>query len=199
YGIGPQTLISALRINPALGKELLRQCITGPVWMHFHHGGIEDQALPTIEVPAGQLYGRIGREELLELLDSFRPKDCEPIQYGKTLKSVTKVSGELKLEFANGAEERANAVWGCDGMNSLCWHVLIFPIGGGKFVNIAAFAEEAVHKKRGRTYKTSTEELLTYFPGSNATVQRLLRMLNDQPDGCICLELMATEKLGKFY
>lgn len=24
-------------------------------------------------------------------------------------------------------------------------------------------------------------------------------MLNDQPDGCICLELMATEKLGKFY
>ncbi|KAH8817269.1 hypothetical protein F5884DRAFT_694525 [Xylogone sp. PMI_703] len=248
YGVGPQTLISALRLNPALGDELLRQCITGPVWMNFHHGGIEDQDLPPIEVPEGQLYGRIGREELLDLLDSFRPKHCEPIQYGKTLKSVTKVPGELKLEFADGAEERANALLGCDGMNSLCrkliqgpeykpakysgmvvfrgkvpcqkvseavgerfatetymfigvkgWHVLIFPIAGGKFVNIAAFAEEAIHKKRGRTYKTSTEELLTYFSGANATVQTLLRILNDQPDGCVCLELMAVEKLGKFY
>lgn len=78
--------------------------------MNFWHGGAENKALPTIKVPEGEVYGRIGREELLDLLDSFRPKDCPPTQYGKTLKLVTKESGELKLEFEDGTEERAKAL-----------------------------------------------------------------------------------------
>lgn len=57
------------------------------------------------------------------------------------------------------------------------WHILIFPICGGKFVNIAAFAVEKVQKKRGRMYKTSTDELLTYSPGANSTVQVLLKVI----------------------
>lgn len=222
YGIGPQTLISSMRLNPAIGTELRNQCIIGRVWMHFRHGGEEDRVLPTIEVPQ-DVYGRIGREELLELLDSFRPSGSKT-QYGKKLKSVAKLSGELKLQFEDGTQDRANALWACDGMNSYCrqliqgadykpptysgmvvfrgkvdskkiqaigdnlaaeahtfigvkgWHVLTFPIAGGKMVNIAAFAVEEKQKKRGRFYKTSTEELLGYFPGANSTVQGFLRV-----------------------
>ena len=196
--------------------------------MNFWHGGVENRALPAIEVPEGEVYGRIGREELLELLDSFRPENCPPTQYGKTLKSVTKESQSLNLQFTDGMEDRANAIWACDGMNSMCrkliqgneyqpakysgmvvfrgkvpsqqvkvavgekfaaetyifigvkgWHLLVFPIAGGKFVNIAAFAVEKVQKKRGRAYKTSTEELLTYFPGSNDNAQSLLKVSQD--------------------
>lgn len=95
--------------------------------MNFWHGGAENKELPTIEVSEGQVYGRIGREELLDLLDSFRPKEYPPTQYGKTLKSVTKESGELKLAFSDGTESRANALWACDGMNSLCRKLLQGP------------------------------------------------------------------------
>jgi salicylate hydroxylase len=262
YGIGPQTLTTTMRLNPAVGKELRNQCIIGPVWMNFRHGG-DGKELPTIETPQGE-YGRIGREELLELLDSFAPSNHE-IQYGKKLKSAVKQPRDLKLEFEDGTEYTANAVWGCDGMNSLCrklvqgaqyepatysgmvvfrnkvdsrkitdavgkvyaaethmfigikgWHILTFPIAYGKFLNIAAFAVEEVQKKRGREYKTSTDELLSYFPGASSTVQTLLRvssqvlaishfkliqlqMLNDEPGGCVCLELMSMETLGTFY
>jgi salicylate hydroxylase len=202
--------------------------------MNFWHDGVENKELPTIKVPEGEMYGRISREELLDVLDSFRPKNCPPTQYRKTLKSVTKESGELKLEFTDGTDSGANAIWACDGMNSLCrkiiqgseykpskysgmvvfrgkvssqkvkeaagenfatetymfigvegWHILIFPIVGGKFVNIAAFAKEKVQKKRGRAYKTSTEELLTYFPGANATVQTLLKVSKIQAFFCL--------------
>jgi salicylate hydroxylase len=201
--------------------------------MNFWHGGDENKALPSIEVPEGQVYGRLGREELLDLLDSYRPKECPPTQYGRTLKSVAKEDGKLKLKFADETEDSSNAIWACDGMNSLCrkiiqgaehrpavysgmvtfrgkvpaqqvrdtvgdrfasetymfigvkgWHILIFPIAGGKFVNIAAFAREEVQKKRGRGYKTSTEELLTYFPSSNSTVQSLLKVSGDLRAAC---------------
>lgn len=118
YGVGPQTLSTTNILKPAIGKELYDQCIVNPVWMNFYHGGKEDTPLPTIEVPSG-VYGRIGREELLDLLDSFRPENC-PIQYGKRLKSVTKESGVLKLKFEDGTETQANAIWACDGMNSIC-------------------------------------------------------------------------------
>jgi hypothetical protein len=128
----------------------------------------------------------------------------------------------LKLDFEDGTEDIANAIWACDGMHSLCrriiqgaeyqpaaysgiiafrgkvdsqkiktlgrhfatethmfigvpgWNILTFPIAGGKLVNIAAFAVEKVQRKRGRTYKTSTEELLSYFPGANSTIQAFL-------------------------
>jgi salicylate hydroxylase len=228
YGVGPQTLNAALRLNPTIGKELHEKCIITPVWMHFYHGGREEE-LPTIEVPSGE-YGRLGRQELLDLLDSYRPAGCETL-YGKTLQSITKEETGLKLVFQDGVEERVNAVYACDGMNSICrkyiqgqdftpatysghvafrgkipsqkieatigkqftdtymfigvkrWHILIFPIAGGSMVNIAAFAMEDLQKKRGRNYKTSTEELLSYFPGANSTVQKLLRVFH--PSDCL--------------
>lgn len=245
YGIGPQTLATTRKLNPAIGKMLYDQCIISPIWMKFYHGG-KEESLPTIEVPSKET-GRIGREELMELLDSFYPSDFK-IQYGKTLQSVVKESGELKLSFKGGVEDRANAVFACDGINSLCreliqgsdyrpasyaghvafrgkvaapkvavaigesfaaetymfigvkgWHILIFPIAGGRLVNIAAFAQEEVYTKRGRDHKTSTDELLNYFPGANSTVEKLLRLLNDEPDGPVRLELTAMEKLETFF
>jgi salicylate hydroxylase len=226
YGVGPQTLATTMNLNPEIGTELRKQCIIGPVWMNFRHGGEEDRPLSTIEVPGG-VYGRIGREELLDLLDSFRPSGSNT-QYGKKLIYVRRESGKLNLDFEDGTKGLADALWGCDGMSSLCrklvqgdkynpttysgmvvfrgkvdsdrvkaeigdvfatethmflgvkgWHILTFPIAGGKLVNIAAFAVEEIHKKRGRTYKTSTEELLRYFPGGNSTVQTFVRVSFD--------------------
>ncbi|KAF7907559.1 uncharacterized protein EAF01_005145 [Botrytis porri] len=247
YGIGPQTLATTKRLNPAIYQELHGQCLADPVWMEFYHGGEEDNHLHTIRVPEGEVFGRIGRDELMVMLDAFGPKDT-PIQYGRKLKSVNKsTDGELTLTFEDGGEDHANALWACDGMNSLCrkfvqgedyipaaysghvtfrgkvesskieaeigkrfttdtsmflgikgWHVLTFPIDGGKYVNIAAFSMEEVQKKRGRNYVTSTNELLTYFPGANSKVQKFLRLLNDQPGGCVCLELTHMQTLGTF-
>ncbi|TGO89876.1 hypothetical protein BPOR_0089g00060 [Botrytis porri] len=197
YGIGPQTLATTKRLNPAIYQELHGQCLADPVWMEFYHGGEEDNHLHTIRVPEGEVFGRIGRDELMVMLDAFGPKDT-PIQYGRKLKSVNKsTDGELTLTFEDGGEDHANALWACDGMNSLCrkfvqgedyipaaysghvtfrgkvesskieaeigkrfttdtsmflgikgWHVLTFPIDGGKYVNIAAFSMEEVQKKR---------------------------------------------------
>lgn len=224
YGIGPQTLATTTRLNSEIGKKLHDQCLVDPVWMEFYHGGEEDNHLHTIEVPPGEVFGRIGRDELMALLDTFGPKDT-PIQYGKKLNSVEKIDGELKLMFEDGGEDHANVLWACDGMNSFCrkflqgedyipasysghvtfrgkvesskieaaigkrfttdtsmflgvkgWHVLTFPIDGGKYVNIAAFSMEEVQKKRGRSYVTTTDELLTYFPGANTKVQKFLRV-----------------------
>lgn len=222
YGVGPQTLAATERLNPTIGKELREKCIITPVWMNFYHGGREED-LPTIETPTKE-YGRIGRWELLDLLDSYRLEECETT-YGMTLTNVSKEEAGVRLYFKGGTEEHVNAVFACDGMNSLCrkiiqgpafrpavysgtvafrgkvpsekiaaaigkkftdtycfvgvnrWHILIFPIAGGAMVNIAAFAREEVQKKRGRNYKTGTEELLSYFPNHNSTVEKLLRVI----------------------
>jgi salicylate hydroxylase len=222
YGVGPQTLSTTRILNPAIGKELNDQCIIGPVWMNFRHGGEENTPLPTIEVPSG-VYGRIGREELLDLLDSFRP-DGHVVHFGKRLRSVIKESGLLNLKFEDGTQDHVNAIWACDGMNSLCrkliqgesykpatysgmiafrgkadskkiealgeglasethmfigvpgWHVLTFPIAGGKLVNIAAFAVEKSQKTRSRAYRANKDEVLGYFPGANETVKGFLRV-----------------------
>ncbi|RAL60130.1 hypothetical protein DID88_000755 [Monilinia fructigena] len=247
YGIGPQTLATTKRLNPAIGKELHDQCLPDPVWMEFYHGGEEENHLHTIKVPSGEVFGRIGRDELMVLLDAHGPRDV-PIQYGRKLKSAGKSDGELKLIFDDGGGDHANALWACDGMNSLCrkfvqgkdyippeysghvtfrgkvesskiesaigkrfttetsmflgvkgWHVLTFPIDGGKYVNIAAFSMEEVQKRRGRDYVTTTEELLTYFPGANSKVQKFLTLVNEQPGGCICLELTHMHTLGTFF
>ncbi|KAK6607007.1 mannitol 1-phosphate dehydrogenase [Botrytis cinerea] len=225
YGIGPQTLATTKRLNPAIYQELHDQCLADP----------------------GEVFGRIGRDELMVMLDAFGPRDT-PIQYGRKLKSVKKsTDGGLALMFEDGGEDHSNALWACDGMNSLCrkfvqgedyipasysghvtfrgkvesskveaaigkrfttdtsmflgikgWHVLTFPIAGGKYVNIAAFSMEEVQKKRGRNYVTTTDELLTYFPGANSKVRKFLTLLNDQPGGCVCLELTHMQTLGTF-
>lgn len=222
YGIGPQVFKTLTKLNPALAAEFRKQCLISPVWMNFRHAGDESIDLPTVKAPQGE-YGRLGREELMDLLDSFCPADV-PIYYGKKLVAVTKTGGELKLAFEDGTEHRADAVWACDGMGSLCrqliqgpdyermaysgsiafrgkipshlvteaigeeytqtqmfiglkgFHVLTFPIAGGKLINIVAFSIEEVLKKRGRNYKTTTEELLGYFPGASKTLQTLLRV-----------------------
>lgn len=122
YGVGPQTLRAAAVINPELGRELRNKCFLGPVWMNFYHGGDEDRLLEPVMVPESQggLYGRLGRQELMEMLDSFVPSEHET-QYGKRLSdiSVTK-DDDLQLNFQDGTLTHADAIWGCDGMNSLC-------------------------------------------------------------------------------
>lgn len=252
YGVGPQTLRAAAAIHPDLGRRLREKCFLGPVWMNFYHGGDEDRLVAEVEVAGafsrGEVYGRLGRQELMDLLDGFAPEGHE-VQYGRRIESISSVvgagggggggggegdGGGVELRFQDGACTRANAVWGVDGMNSMCrrliiqqqqqqdgesksnldpqyfgmlafrgrvpaelvakevgrdfdketfmclgvkgWCVLIFPIDSGEFINIAAFCEEPVYKKKGRDHVVTLDEILSHFPGRNERIDRLLRV-----------------------
>lgn len=225
YGIGPQTLHTAKVLNPALGNALYEKCVRNEIWMKFFHGGEEDRLIEAVKVPEGRSYGRLGRQELLDLLDSHAPAGHD-IQYGKRLVDIKKVEdGLLELKFHDDSTTTANAVWACDGMNSLCrrfaqnenfkpaeysgmicyrgkvpsaqvaaqvgkefaddacifigvkgWHVLVNPIEGGEWTNIAAFAVEPEYTRTGRDHVVTVEEVLDYFPGRSSTIDKILKV-----------------------
>ena len=124
YGVGPQTLRAAKVLNPELGRRFEEQCYINRVWMNWWHGGAEDKLIAAVEVPEGKQYGRIGREELMNLLDDSLPAGVlakDDIRYGKRLVDVRRTGPqELELVFEDGTKDVANAVWAADGVNSLC-------------------------------------------------------------------------------
>jgi salicylate hydroxylase len=224
YGIGPQTFATTKILNPAIYEEMLKQSFTSPVWMNFLHAEDESVVLPAVKVPDELgVYGRLGREELMGLLDGFRPEG-HAVRYGMKVKDVLRnEEGRLELVFEDGRVDVVDAVWACDGMNSLCrkliqgdgyraaeysgliyfrgkarigdveaavgtelaskthtfvggkgYFVLVFPIDGGKFVNIAAFSQEVRFRKPGRAWKTGLVDMLAYFPQANPALLKLL-------------------------
>jgi salicylate hydroxylase len=56
------------------------------------------------------------------------------------------------------------------------WHILTFPIWGGQWVNVAAFGDEPERKRLGRDSKPSREEILSYFPERNKSVDAFLQV-----------------------
>ena len=125
YGVGPQTLHAAKVLNPEIGRKFEEQCYISRVWMNLWHGGDEDKLIAAVEVPEGKQYGRIGREELMNLLDDSLPTGGlaakSDIRYGKRLVDVCRTGPqELELVFEDGTKDVANAVWAADGVNSLC-------------------------------------------------------------------------------
>ncbi|KAH8884882.1 putative salicylate hydroxylase [Thozetella sp. PMI_491] len=130
YGIGPQTLRAAAAANPVLGKRLREQCIISRTWMRWWHGGSEDHLIANVEVPEGRVYGRFGRDELLQLLDDSLPVERQGnIRYGCTVVDVQKVEGGnlLDVTLQDGSKETVNAVWACDGINSVCRKAMAGP------------------------------------------------------------------------
>ncbi|OAQ79649.1 salicylate hydroxylase [Purpureocillium lilacinum] len=123
YGVGPQTLLAAKVLNPELGRRLEETCYTSRTWMRAWHGGVEDRFIANVEVPEGKVYGRVGRGELMGLLDDALPegRSTSDIRYGKRLVDVRRISPQqLELVFDDGTREPANAVWAADGVNSMC-------------------------------------------------------------------------------
>lgn len=123
YGVGPQTLRAAKVLNPELGRQLEEQCFTGRTWMRWWHGGSEDKLIANVEVPEGKIYGRLGREELLELLDEMLPATAskDNIRYGKRLVDARRTGPQrVELTFQDGSKDVVNAVWAADGVNSVC-------------------------------------------------------------------------------
>lgn len=118
YGVGPQTLHAIHVLNPPLGKRFLEKCYTDKVWMHWWHGGEQDCHISDVQVPDGKVFGRVGREEFLELLDDSSDTN---IRYGKKLVNVGRIGdNEVELTFQDGTKDVVNAVWAADGVNSLC-------------------------------------------------------------------------------
>ncbi|ORY63469.1 putative salicylate hydroxylase [Pseudomassariella vexata] len=120
YGVGPQALKAFNIANAELGQKVRDQCLLGHSWMRWWHSGESDRQLADVQMPEGEVHGWIGRDELLELLDASMPQSTLPIQYGKRLTSVTKVGEQLELEFQGGYKDIVDAVWACEGINSLC-------------------------------------------------------------------------------
>lgn len=228
YGIGPQTFHAAHVLNPAVGKRLYEESFKDTIWMRWWHGGEEDELIANVDIIEGRVFGRLGREELMDLLDDMLPEGMskDDIQYGKRLVDVRKTGPQqLELVFEDGSKDVANAVWAADGVNSFCrklvqgesyrppsytgmlayrgkvdakrvtelvgesfsketymfigvkgWHMLIFPIDHGKYVNIAAFCVEPEEKRFKRDEKVTLEQLLSYYPKRNSKVDALLKV-----------------------
>ncbi|KUJ16736.1 uncharacterized protein LY89DRAFT_585378 [Mollisia scopiformis] len=120
YGIGPQTFATVRILNPPIWKKILEQSFTSPYWMHFLHATDDNVKLPAVAVTEELgVYGRIGRQELMEMLDDFAPRDHE-VKYGMRMKDVNRGENDrVKLSFEDGTEDVVDAVWTCDGMNSM--------------------------------------------------------------------------------
>lgn len=88
--------------------------------MRFYHAGDEDKLLAEPHMPNDLVFGWIGRDELLELLDQNMPATAGSVQYSKQLTRVSKTGNKLHLDFEDGAEDIVDAVWACDGLNSVC-------------------------------------------------------------------------------
>lgn len=228
YGIGPQTFHAAKVLNPELGQRFYDESLNDDIWMRWWHGGDEDKLIADVRMPEGKVFGRLGREELMDLLDDSLPEGLskDDIQYGKRLVDVRKIGPQqLELVFQDGSKDFANAVWAADGVNSFTrkvvqgeayqpasytgmlgyrgkveaskvaelvgdsfakdtcmfigvkgWHVLIFPIEHGKFVNIAAFSREPEEQRYTREEKVTLEEILSHYPRRNAKVDTLLKV-----------------------
>ncbi|KAK5993492.1 Salicylate hydroxylase-like protein [Cladobotryum mycophilum] len=248
YGVGPQTLHAAKVLNPEFGEKLVEKCYISRTWMQWWHAGEEDRLIANLEVPEDRVFGRVGREELMTLLDDMLPEGMskDEIQYGKRLVDARSIAPQqAELVFQDGTKDIVNAVWAADGVNSVCrklvqgdafrppsytgflvfrgkvdatkvaeqvgesfandafmfvgvkgWHILIFPIEDDKFTNVAAFCMEPEQRRLGRTVKVTMDELLSYFPGRNAKVDTLLKLVQtDAVGGCQRLEITHTEKL----
>lgn len=127
YGLGPQSLRGFKAANNQLGQKIHDTCITARTFMRFYHAGEEDKLLAEPQMPDDLVHGWIGRDELLELLDNNMPESVGPVQYSKQLVDVTKVNNKLQLDFMDGSQETVDAVWGCDGLNSICRKALQTP------------------------------------------------------------------------
>ncbi|GAM44081.1 hypothetical protein TCE0_060r19415 [Talaromyces pinophilus] len=252
YGIGPQTFHAAHVLNPAVGKRLYEESFKDTIWMRWWHGGEEDELIANVDIIEGRVFGRLGREELMDLLDDMLPEGMskDDIQYGKRLVDVRKTGPQqLELVFEDGSKDVANAVWAADGVNSFCrklvqgesyrppsytgmlayrgkvdakrvaelvgesfsketymfigvkgWHMLIFPIDHGKYVNIAAFCVEPEEKRFKRDEKVTLEQLLSYYPKRNSKVDALLKLVHsDTRGGCQRLNITHMEKLETLF
>lgn len=120
YGVGPQSLRAFKVANPQLGDKIHKSCIIARTFMRIYDAGEQDRLLAEPQMPDEMVHGWIGRDELLELMDNNMPESVGPVQYGKLLTDVSKVDNMLRLTFQDGTEDVVNAVWGCDGLNSVC-------------------------------------------------------------------------------
>ncbi|APA08077.1 predicted protein [Sclerotinia sclerotiorum 1980 UF-70] len=78
--------------------------------MEFYHGGGEDNHFHTINNPSQEVFGKIERDELIQLLNTFGLKRTH-IQYGRKLNPVEKINGRLKLMVDDGGNDHTSAFW----------------------------------------------------------------------------------------
>ncbi|KAM0812304.1 putative salicylate hydroxylase [Seiridium cardinale] len=123
YDLGPEFLHTINVLNPKLGQAIRQKSRLSQTWMNIYHSGDQDRLIEAVEMSEDRLHGHISRRDLLDLLNSHTPSDV--IQHKGRMAGIEKLQdGTLELILDDGSTTTANAVWACDGIDSLCRKVL---------------------------------------------------------------------------
>ncbi|KAK7993306.1 hypothetical protein PG989_006687 [Apiospora arundinis] len=117
YGLGPQALCAMRAADAALAEKLEKACLLGPSWMTWWHSGSCRGS-----IAGGCAYAR----------------QHGPVQYGKQLLEIQEVEtggdeetencgSRLELRFTDGTSGNVDAVFGCEGIHSVCRRMLQGP------------------------------------------------------------------------
>ena len=123
--LGPSALNSMKLIKPSLGELVYRSATRNPppydeVFMHLRYGADSgshfdgDTVCELKSPPTGNL--SVSRQELLQLLgDELGPGRAE---FNKKLVGYEQNDSGVTIQFADGTEETASVLVGCDGIHS---------------------------------------------------------------------------------
>ncbi|OQV06992.1 FAD binding domain-containing protein [Cladophialophora immunda] len=135
----------------------------------FDNGGAEE---------VRQLW--VHRAEFLEVLYSeIQRRNCATLKTNKRLVGLEDNGSTVTLRFADGTEESANLVIGCDGIHST--HFLAFPMSQNRLMNVVAFVSKPESElgglKESWRSEAPREAIEKEYAGWNPTVQRIIQAM----------------------
>ncbi|KAI9658328.1 MAG: hypothetical protein M1821_002461 [Bathelium mastoideum] len=124
--LGPNTLKAFELIDKDLGEAVRKLCTRNPpgredVWMQIRLGAATDHFMDAELVtelmapPIGNSTAR--RNDILALLAERAGRECAA--FNKKLATLEQCSSHVTLKFADGTEDIASVVIGCDGIHSV--------------------------------------------------------------------------------
>ncbi|KAF2164847.1 hypothetical protein M409DRAFT_24752 [Zasmidium cellare ATCC 36951] len=149
--VGPNGIKSLRAIDPSLGEKVYQLATRNPepyqdVWMYFKYGadcgeGRRDgETIWTLMAPpTGTM--TMHRQEFLAALAG--EMGMENARFEKKLVGYEQGDGEVVMRFADGTEERASLMVGCDGIHS---RVRALMFGEGNPVSKAHFNHDGAYR-----------------------------------------------------
>lgn len=123
--VGPNGIKALRAINPSLGKKVFDLATRNPppyddVWMYFKYGAPSgehedgERIFTLMAPPTGTM--TMHRQEFLQALAT--EMGMENARFNKKLVAYEQRDDEVLMKFADGSEESASILVGCDGIHS---------------------------------------------------------------------------------